>query len=147
MGKLQFFNLRHKEMATMYDSTFTKKEAQKTGLDLAVSICDNGLVDKREALVNLSKLGEVINTAVAKLRDEIPFEKVTVLGCDFTPVNGGDLPNYKDDEVWSDLKAKLTERENLLKVALKGAELYDTEGLLVPKVSTNPKKSSITLKY
>ena len=81
----------------------------------------------------------------SKIKD---VEKQTVQGVEFNPVNGGETLNLKDDGIWSDIKRELSEREELLKLAYKSkGEIYDEGGVLVPKVSSTPRASSITIKF
>lgn len=148
MGKLQFYEMRAAEMSTLYDASFTKKEAQKTGTKLVTDLLESGEVDKMQFAANLARLNEVISTAMAEIRKHIPEEKQTVLGVEFTPVNGGSILNYMEDEVYAELKNNILHRENLLKTAAKSnIEIYDENGILVPKVSSTNRKSSITIKF
>lgn len=148
MSKLQFFNMRAEEMVQMYDSTFSKREAIKTGKDLVLKAIEEGNVDKEQLLANLSRLKWVLESADTELRSRIEiYEKKTVLGLEFNYQSGGNTTNYSDDAVWRDLKAKLTHREDLIKLALKSEfDFYDEEGVKVEKVSLTPRKSSITIK-
>lgn len=46
-------------------------------------------------------------------------------------------PNFKEDAEWLDLHTKLKEREELLKMRIKlGKEIYDSEGVEVPLISS-----------
>ena len=144
----QFLQLREQDIVTLYDATFTKKEAQTTGINLAKQIIEGGEVSKHEALANLVRLNEVISNAITEIKESVSNEKVTVLGVEFTPVNGRTMYNFKEDYTWNDLNNKLKQREELLKVALKSDEtIYDSEGIEVPKVSTSFTKSSLTIKF
>ena len=52
------------------------------------------------------------------------------------------------DEMWQQLKHKLQQREELLKLALKSDEpIYDSEGVEVPKVSVKYASDSWQVKY
>ena len=146
MSKEQFFLMRSSDMATLYDATFTKKEATKTGIKLVTDLLESGEVDKMQFTANLARLNEVISSAMVEVRKHIPEEKQSVLGVDFTPVNGGSSLNYSEDEVYSQLKADLDARAELLKLAQK-QDVLDMYGNEVPKVSTTPRKSSITIKF
>lgn len=141
-----FLQLRAEEFVTMYDATFTKKEAQKVGAKLVTDLLENGNVDKMEFIANLARLSEVITTAMTEARKHINEEKQTVMGVEFTPVNGGNTINYSEDEVYNVLKADLDSRAELLKLAQKQS-VIDAYGNEVPKVSTTPRKSSITIKF
>ena len=147
MSKLQFFEMRAEQMTALYDSTFTKKDAIKTGEALIDNVLESGEVDIMQVGANLARLKQVIDTAVDKFRNHIiDTEKVTVLGVEFSPVNGGNTVNYADDEIWTELKRCLDERTEQLKMAQK-QPTFDAYGNEVPKVSTTPRKSSITIKF
>ena len=147
MSKLQFFEMRAEQMTALYDSTFTKKDAVKTGESLIDSVLESGEVDIMELGVNLVRLEQVVSSAVSKFRSHIIDEqKQTVLGVEFSPVNGGNTINYAEDEIWTELKRCLDDRTEQLKMAQK-QEAFDAYGNQVPKVSTTPRKNSIIIKF
>lgn len=147
-SKEKFLQLREQEIATLYDATFTKKEAQSVGIKLANQIIEGGNVSKHECLANLVRLNEVITNAITELKESVFHEKVTILGVEFTPVNGRTIYNFNEDELWSILNKKIKQREELLKLALKSDEtIYDSDGVEVTKVSTSNAKSSLTIKF
>jgi hypothetical protein len=141
-----FLELRAEHFTTMYDATFTKKEAQKVGVQLVNDVLDSGNVSTLQFVANLARFNEVVSTAMAEVRKHIPAEKQTVLGVEFTPVNGGNTINYLEDPIYQQLKADLDARAELLKLAQK-QDIIDAYGNDVPKVSTTPRKSSITIKF
>jgi len=141
-----FLQMRADEIVQMYDSTFTKKEAIKTGTNLALNVFESGEVSPAEVLANLSRLKWVIDAAETTMRSKLEiYDKQIILGLEFNYVNGGNTINYADDEVYATIKADLDARAELLKLAQK-QEILDLYGNLVPKVSTTPRKSSITIK-
>lgn len=147
MSKLQFFEMRAEQMTALYDSTFTKKDAIQTGENLIDSVLESGEVDIMQLGANLARLEQVIGSAMSKFRNYIiDTEKVKVLGVEFSPVNGGNTINYSEDEVYQVLKNDLDSRTELLKLAQK-QDVFDAYGNQVPKVSTTPRKSSITIKF
>lgn len=147
MSKENFFLMRSEEIANLYPSDFSKKEAQKTGVKLVTDLLESGSIDKMTFGANLARLNEVIGSAMQTFRDSIvDTEKQTVLGVEFSPVNGGNTINYSDDEIWQELKRCLDERTEQLKMAQK-QPTFDAYGNEVPKVSTSPRKSSITIKF
>lgn len=147
MSKLQFFEMRAEQMSALYDSAFTKKDAIKTGENLIDSVLESGEVDIMQIGANLVRLKQVVDTAVEKFREHIiDKDKQIVLGVEFSPVNGGNTVNYSDDEIWCELKRCLDERTEQLKMAQK-IDTFDAYGNQVPKVSTTPRKSSITIKF
>ena len=148
MSKNLFLQMREQEIATLYDATFTKREAINTGINLAQSIIDNGNVSKHEALANFIRLNEVISNTISTLKESVSLDKVTVLGVEFTPTNGRSMPQFSDDQTWCEINEKLKQREELLKVAMKSKdEIYDSEGILVPKISVKYSKDSLVIKY
>jgi len=146
MSKLQFFEMRAEQLTTLYDSTFTKKEAIKTGEKLVQEVLDNGDVSILELTCNLVRLQEVIATAVTELRKHLPIEKTEIYGVTFTPTNGGNTVNYSDDEIYRTIKSDLDARTEQLKMAQK-QDTFDAYGNQVPKVSTTPRKDSIMIKF
>lgn len=146
MSKESFFLMRAEQMATLYDATFTKKEAIKQGIDLVQKVLNDGLVGKHEFMSNLLRLKAVIDTAESEMRKNLPHEKIIVLGVEFNPVDGGNTINYSEDEIWQTLKNDLDARTELLKLAQK-QEVADLYGNIVPKVGTTPRKSSININF
>jgi len=147
MSKELFELMRSSELNALYPSDFTKKEAISTGKKLVKNALESGDIDKMELGANLARLNEVINSAMQTFRDSLEvFEKTTVLGVEFTPTNGGNTINYSDDEIWQTLKKDLDDRTELLKLAQK-QPAFDAYGNEVLKVSTTPRKSSITIKF
>jgi hypothetical protein len=93
----------------------------------------------------MSEALEVINEELLKVLPQENFEEFGLKG---TFRNGGETINYKECEIWSDIQKELKEREELLKLALKSdKEIYDESGVLVPKVSTTPRKSSLAISF
>ena len=147
MSKLQFFEMRAEQMTALYDSTFTKRDAIKTGEAIIDNALESGEVDVMQLGANLARLEQVVSSAMAKFRSHIiDKDKQVVLGVEFSPVNGGNTINYSDDEIWTELKRCLDARTEELKLAQK-QDAFDAYGNQVPKVLTTPRKSSITIKF
>jgi hypothetical protein len=147
MSKELFFKMRAEDMAR-YEPNFTKKQAQATGIKLITDALERGEVTPIELATNIIRLTEVLNSALATIKNKLPFEKQNFLGMEFTPVNGGKILSYDEDPIYADIKKELKEREELLKVAFKSdKEIYDEAGVEVTKVGYTERKSSITVKY
>ena len=131
---------------TMYEPTFTKKDAILTGKRMVDNVIESGNIDKHQFMAQLCRLKEVVNSADAEMRKWLPEEKVTILGVEFTPVNGGNTIDYSEDPIYCQLKADLDARVELLKLAQKQS-IIDAYGNDVPKVGTTPRKNSISLKF
>jgi hypothetical protein len=148
-NKEMFLELRAEEFAVMYDHSFTKKDAVLTGKRMVDEILEAGEIEPLQIWANICRLKEVVNSADAEFRNRIElFDKTNIHGVEFSHVNGGDTLNYKDDPIYLDIFNELKEREELLKLAYKSKnEIYDSEGIEVAKVSSSPRKSSITIKF
>lgn len=148
MSKDLFFEMKAEQMVQLYDQSFTKKEAQTQGVNLVKQVLDAGNIVPHEFMATLARLKEVVNSADAEMRKHLPHDNISCYGVEFTPVQGGETLNYVDDLIYADLKKQLKDREELLKLAYKSdLEIYDSEGVQVPKVSSTPRKSSITIKF
>ena len=125
-----------------------KKEIEFSSKEFAKKLIEAGEIDKFEAFAQAERLA----LATANVRDEIkkhlPREKHLFFGIEITPVSGRTMIQFQDDLVWAELKEKLSQREELLKAALKIEEpFYDSEGCEVPKVSVKYAADSLTVKY
>ncbi len=148
MSKELFFEMREEELAQMYDANFTKKEAKTQGVNLVKNVLENGNITIHDLASNIVRLKEVINSADAEIRKHLPEENTEHMGVKYQYRDGGNTINYADDEVYSELQNKLKQRAELLKTALNTDEIfYDSEGVEIPKVSTTPRKSSITITF
>jgi hypothetical protein len=134
------------QFVTMYESSFTKKDAILTGKRMVDNVIENGDVDKHQFMANICRLKEVINSADSEMRKYLPFEKLKYYGVEFTPTNGGETINYAEDEIYCQLKSDLDARVELLKLAQKQT-IIDAYGNEVPKVGTTPRKNSISIKF
>jgi len=147
MSKDLFFLMREQEIQT---SNFlpTKKEIQLNTKKFINKILDAGEVDKYELIAQAKRMQEALDTITDELLKVMPLENFEAYGLKGTFRNGGDTINYKECEIWSDIAKELKEREELLKLALKSEkEIYDEAGILVPKVSTTPRKSSLSISF
>lgn len=142
-----FLAMRAEEMVQMYDSTFTKKEAVKTGETLVDTALEEGNVSVHELMGTLVRLKAVVDSAESKCRASLPQEKVSLLGIEYTPVDGGNTLNLLEDPVYAQMKKDLDDRADLLKLAQKQDLVLDAGGNEVPRVGTTPRKSSITVKF
>jgi hypothetical protein len=134
------------KLMSMYEPTFTKKDAILTGKRMVDDVIESGNIDKHQFMAQICRLKEVINSADSEMRKWLPEEKMTILGVEFTPVNGGSTIDYAEDPIYCQLKADLDARVELLKLAQKQT-IIDAYGNDVPKVGTTPRKNSITLKF
>ena len=99
-------------------------------------------------MAQAKRIGEALDIVTSKLIQILPPENFEEFGIKGTFRNGGDTKNFKDCEVWQDISRQLKDREALLLTALKSnSEIYDEQGILVPKISTTPRKDSISINF
>jgi hypothetical protein len=145
MSKDLFMLMREQEIQT---SNFlpTKKEIQFSSKKFITEILDAGEVDKYELIAQAKRMGEALDIINAELLKVLPQENFEAFGLKGTFRNGGDTINYSDDAIYTQLKADLDARAELLKLALK-QDVIDAYGNDVPKVSTTPRKSSLSISF
>jgi hypothetical protein len=137
--------MQDKELSNAFPS---KKEIQLNAKKFVSEILESGNVDKTELFTQAVRINEALAIVTESLKNEMPLENFEAFGIKGTYRNGGDTLNYKEDPIYLDIQKELKEREELLKVAYKSSnEIYDEFGFLVPKVSSTPKKSSLTINY
>ena len=126
----------------------TKKEIQVNAKKFVTDILESGEVDKTELFTQAIRINEALTIVTDTLKNEMPLENFEAFGIKGTYRNGGESLNYKEDPIYSDIQLQLKEREELLKVASKSNnEIYDESGILVPKVSSTPRKSSLSISF
>jgi HEAT repeat protein len=147
MSKGLFELMRQQEIET---SNFlpNKKEIQFSSKKFITDLLDAGEVNKYELLAQAKRMSEALEVINEELLKVLPQENFEEFGLKGIFRNGGETINFKECEIWSDIHKELKEREELLKTALKSnKEVYDENGVLVPKVSTTPRKSSLSISF
>jgi hypothetical protein len=126
----------------------TKKEIILNATNFAKNLIDSGEVDKVELFAQAIRMSEALAVITEQLKQSLPQENFEAFGLKGTYRSGGSTPNYSEDELWSKLKEKLTDREMLLKVAMKSnSVIYDEDGVEIKKVSSTNRKSSLSITY
>jgi hypothetical protein len=145
MSKDLFQLMREQEIQT---SNFlpNKKEIQFSAKTFITNVLDAGETDKFELLAQAKRMGEALDVINAELIKVLPQENFEAFGLKGTFRSGGDTINYSDDAIYTQLKADLDARAELLKLALK-QPVIDAYGNDVPKVSTTPRKSSLAISW
>lgn len=142
------FELMAQQSVTTANFLPNKKEIEFSSKEFAKKLIDSGELNKHEAFAQAERLSLAITNVRDELKKSLPREKQTFYGIEITPVSGRQMIQYNEDLVWSELKEKLQQREELLKVALKTNEpFYDSDGCEVPKVSVKYSADSLTVKY
>ena len=147
MSKDLFLQMREAEIMT--DNFLpTKKEIKLSAEKFASDLIDAGEINITETFAQALRLNEALTIITTTLKKAMPEENFEGFGLKGTFKGGGDTKNYDDCEVYADIKKQLADRKALLNMALKtGTIFYDSEGIEVPKVSTTPRKSSLTINY
>jgi hypothetical protein len=126
----------------------TKKEIELNAKKFASGLIDSGEIDKYEAFTQVVRLSNALEIIKDEIKSHLPKEKHIAFGVEITPMSGRTMIQFQDDEMWQQLKHKLSQREELLKIALKSDEpIYDSEGVEVPKVSVKFASDSLAVKY
>jgi len=145
MSKGLFELMRMQEIQT---SNFlpNKKEIQFSSKQFITDVLDKGETDKYELLAQAKRMQEALEVINTELLKVLPQENFEAFGLKGTFRNGGENINYAEDEIYCELKRCLYERADLLKLAQK-QEVADLYGNIVPKVSTTPRKSSLSISF
>jgi len=124
----------------------SKKELELSSKTFAKNLIDAGEINKVEAFAQAERLTTAISNVRDELKASLPREKQTAYGIEINPVNGRQIVQFAEDEIWLQLNADLKAREELLKLALK-QDVIDAYGNDVPKVSIKYSADSLTIKY
>jgi hypothetical protein len=145
MSKNLYELMQMQEIAT---SNFlpSKKELELSSKTFAKNLIDAGEIDKVEAFAQAERLRTAISNVRDELKASLPREKQIAYGIEINPVNGRQMIQFSEDEVWQKLNADLKAREELLKLALK-QDVIDAYGNDVPKVSVKYASDSLAVKY
>ena len=134
----EFLMMRmEEESGQMYVPTITKKEIVVKAKDDVKTMVDSGEVDIAEAVIDATRLSEYLKVFVSELRNHVDdkYDKYECKGVKLTFKGTGDRLDYECDEVYSELKERLKEREELLKLAYKSkGMIFDSEGVEVSRV-------------
>ncbi len=145
MSKDLFLMMREQEIQT---SNFlpNKKEIQFSSKKFITDLLEAGETDKFELLAQAKRMYEALDVINTELLKVIPQENFEAYGLKGTYRSGGETINYTDDAIYTQLKADLDARAELLKLALK-QPVIDAYGNDVPRVSTTPRKSSLAISF
>jgi len=147
MSKDLFLMMREQEVAHVAEFP-TKKQLEQNAKQFAANLIDSGEFDKFEAFAQAERITLAVSTVRDELKAALPREKDVRFGIEIVPVNGRQMIQYADDPIYADILAKLKNREELLKAALKSDEpFYDSQGIEVPKVSVKYSADSLQAKY
>jgi hypothetical protein len=83
---------------------------------------------------------------IAETMQKLALDKFEVNGFRIEPHTATKY-DYSSDPIWSELKAKITKREELMKIAGKGEVIFDDEGLqITPAIKTSSESFKFTAK-
>ena len=145
----EFLEMR---MAEIELENSSKKEIIEFGKQNALKIIDEAEQDFFKLFSQSTRLEEFAKSFNKEIRkailDELNGSNFKAFGLEFSTKNGASRPNYKEDEMWSEIKELLKEREALLKLALKSkSKIYDADGVEVPRVSVSCSGEVLNVKY
>lgn len=142
------FQLMSQQEVQSTNFALTKKEIELNAKKFASNLIEAGEIDKYEAFTQAVRLSNAIEIVKDEIKSHLPKEKHIAFGVEISPISGRQMIQFQDDEMWQQLKHKLQQREELLKLALKSDEpIYDSEGVEVPKVSVKYASDSLSVKY
>ena len=148
MSNKDLFQMMREQEVQTQNFLPNKKEIQFSATKFITDVIDGGEIDKYELLAQAKRMQEALDVITAKILEVVPQENFEAFGLKGTFRNGGETINYKDDFKWSEIKEKLSEREMLLKVALKSnSSIYDDDGVEVTRVSTSPRKDTLAISW
>jgi hypothetical protein len=145
MSKDLFYLMREEEIQSK-NFMPTKKEIQLSSSKFIKDILDAGMLNKYELLAQAKRMIEALEVINTELLKSLPQENFEAFGLKGTFRSGGDTINYAEDEIYATIKKDLDARAELLKLAQK-QEVLDMYGNQVPKVSTTPRKSSLSISF
>lgn len=140
-----FLMLQEQEINTKHFLP-NKKEIQFSANQFVENLLESGEVDKTEMFVQALRLSEALEVVKDKLKNSLPQENFEAFGVKGTYRSGGDTINYSEDEIYASIKKDLDARTEQLKMAQK-QETFDAYGNQVPKVSTTPRKASLSISF
>ena len=147
MSKDLFMAMREQEIATN-DFLPSKKEIIASSEKFAKELLDSGENNPQELFAQALRLNEALTTITKTIKAGLPDEDFEAFGLKAKFKNGGKKLVLTDDPIYSEMAKKLKERAELLKVAYNTeSEIYDADGIEVPKVSVTYIKDSLTINY
>jgi len=145
MSKQLFELMQQQQIAEAFP---TKKQVQTNALQFVNNLIENGEQDLLEMFSQSVRINEALTVVTDALKKSLPDENFEAFGLKGTYRNGGDTYNYREDYIYAQMQDALKEREMLIKTAtLSKDTIYDNEGVEVTKVSTTPRKNSLTITY
>lgn len=125
-----------------------KKEIQIGAKKFITDVLEKGECNKYELLAQARRLAEALEVINTELLNVLPQENFEEFGLKGTFKNGGEVLNYSEDHIVSELEKKLAQRKELVKTATKSDEpIYDSDGVEVTKVSSTQRKSSLSISF
>jgi hypothetical protein len=140
----------NEESGQLYVPIISKDDIKEKAERDALTIMNEGDFYADEVLVDAVRISDYLTTFIRTLRDNINEEKTrdALKGVKISFKNAPSRLNYSEDTTWQEIKEKLSEREELLKLAEKSKDaIYDADGAEVPRVSRSGGGRSINLKY
>ena len=125
---------------TQKTKNLSKSELMSKGKFDARTTADDGFKDVLEMMAMARKGIEYLNAFVKEIESDVrgklpDSQTITVLGSEFSLGSTGDRIDYEVDPVYAAIKAQLSERAGLLKMAKNAKEtIYDGDASEVPRL-------------
>jgi len=147
MSKGLFEMMRMQEIESTYFLP-TKTEIKKSASKFICEILEEGNHNIHELLAQSKRISEALEVVNTEILKRLPQENFEAFGLKGTFRNGGEVLNFSEDHIVSELEEKLKQRKELVKVATKSDEpIYDSDGVEVTKVSSTQRKSSLSISF
>ena len=138
-----------------FENNLKKRQIEDIAKGDVQQYLDKGNMDPLETQIFFKRLKAYVDKFIAENEnfaiDEFhKFHQKTVekVGAEVNYIEGGEIPDYSQDLIYAELKEKLDNRKKMLDLVYKtGQEIYDDDGVKIPKVKTKTfKKSSLTVR-
>lgn len=126
----------------------TKKQIQSTSTLMVAKVLEDGNHNPVELFAQAVRVSEALTVITDKLKQSLPNETFEAFGLKGVYVNGRAMLQFAEDDVWVELNEKIKERQELLKVAAKSnSDIFDENGISLPKISTKYSKDSLNITF
>jgi hypothetical protein len=140
-------NLPDLNIKGLFAPDVSKRDCISIAKQIAAQVQEAGEMTPAEALGQLERMAVIVDEAKKAIKPLLTQSDYGA-GVQFTMVNGRRMPQFEEDDTYRELKEKLKSREELLKSAINAKEeIYDSEGVQVPRVSMKFGADYFTAKF
>jgi hypothetical protein len=140
-------NLPDLNIKGLFAPDVSKRDCFHIAQQIAAQVQEAGEMTPAEALGQLERMAVIVEEAKKAIKPLLTQSDYGA-GVQFAMVNGRRMPQFEEDDTYRELKEKLKSREELLKAAINAKEeIYDSEGVQVPRVSMKFGADYFTAKF